>query len=401
MPRLFRARVGFLSILVLLLLVLPRYSAGFSGNRQVPDVPITPPAFAANRDTLAQTFSGAALETLPGGYVLASPPSIAPVHESRRGNDFTQACLLYVPKEVDQRSGLYLTVAVYHADADRELARRSARLSARLLRLFQERFGQEAVFPRAAPTARVYVLPPRHDSPTIGGETFSSAETYLYLSGVERTPLEQVRTLVHEWGHLTIPGARGYSEPETDAAGYLGERIYMKWLRETTGGANDGTSAADLNVYYQRQIAPLLLRYAVGGPASKRMDGTQTAHMDYYIAAALAFDEAFGSRLLGRALFSIDGVAPRDLLAAMRSTVSNARTLTIRLPAWVPVPSGRYTVASNAPGSVVLTSRKPVVLPSGKPLTVTFPSDTGWRLVRTASGSVRTLNLRRLSEAAL
>jgi hypothetical protein len=379
---------------------LPRDSAGFLTPQTAPAAPPTPPNFAPTVETLTQALPDSLVEALPGGTVLIIPPLLARVTEPRQGGDFSHGCLLYVPREDSGRRGLFLRAAVYYVEADRDMARRSARLCARLLRLFQERFGQEAVFPRDASTARLYLLPPRRDTPNVGGESFSSAEAYLYLSGVTRTPLEQVRTLVHEWGHLTIPAARGYLEPEPDASGYLGERLYMKWLRETGGNSGDGTVAADLERYYSRQIAPLLARYASGGPASPQMDGRMTPHMDYYIAAALGFEEAFGSRLLGRALFSIEGVAPRDLLAAMRATVARAGTLPVRLPAWVPLPAGKYAVTGNAPGSVLLAGRSPITVSPKKPLTVTLrPED--WKKVRGVSGGVRTLTLRRLSEAPL
>lgn len=379
---------------------LPRDSAGFPTPQATP-VPLpAPPNFVPTVETLTRALPESLVESLPGGMVLITPPLLARVTEARQGGEFSQGCLLYVPREDSGQRGLFLRAAVYHTEGDRELALRSARLCARLLRLFQERFGQEAVFPRDTPTARVYLLPPRRDAPNFGGESFSSGEVYLYLSGVTRTGLEQVRTLVHEWGHLTIPAARGYLEPEPDASGYLGERLYMKWLHETGGNSSDGTNTADLSRYYSRQIAPLLAQYASGGPASRQMDGRLTPHMDYYIAAALGFEEAFGSRLLGRALFSIEGVAPRDLLAAMRATITRASTLPVRLPAWVPLPAGKYAVTGNAPGSVLLAGRTPVTVSPKKPLTLTFrPED--WKKVRGVSGSVRTLTLRRLSEAPL
>jgi hypothetical protein len=377
----------------------PRDSAGFPLPQTTPAPLPDPPAYAATVQILTQALPDAAIEPMSGGYILAMPSAVARVTEPRRGGDFSRACLLYTPRDDRGRSGLFLRAAVYYIEADGDLARRSARLCARLLRLFHERFAQEAVYPRDAPVARLYLLPPRRDAPSVGGESFSSAEAYLYLSGVTRSPLEMVRTVVHEWGHLTIPAARGYLEPEPDASGYLGERLYMKWLRETGGSPGDGSDAADLDRYYQRQIAPLLARYAAEGPTGKAMEGRQTAGMDYYIAAALSFEEAFGSRLLGSALFGIEGEGPRDLLAAMRAAVAAAPTLTIRLPAWVPLASGRYAVTGNAPGSVLLAGRTPTAVRPDKPASLTLRPE-GWKKARAVSGGVRTLTLRRLSGGA-
>jgi hypothetical protein len=404
MPFFDRAGPYLRALFVLLLCLLLRPLAVFA-DAALPQT--APPVHTLNRESLNQSLPGAALESLAGDSVLAARALPESVRESRYGTVFAHAVYLYAPREEYRGRGLTLTLAVFSSEADKERAAQTARLCARLLRLFRERFGEDARFPRDAPNVRLYLLSPRPDSPAIGGETFSSAEVYLYLSGVERTALEQVRTVVHEWGHLTLPGARGYSDPESDAAGYLGERLYLRWLRETQPKmtaetdekvVTDGTTIADLNRYYERQIEPLLQQYAVSGPNSKIFEDKGVAGMNYLIASALAFEEAFGSRLLGRALFAIEGTAPRDLLTAMQKTIARADIVLVQLPAWIPFPAGKVAVTSSRPGSVLLTGTNPIKLQSRKPLRLTIKTPQ-WKKVRSVAGNIQILSIRRLPEA--
>ena len=115
------------------------------------------------------------------------------------------------------------------------------------------------------------------------------------------------------------PAARGFTEPETDAGGLLGERLHVGWLlADKTPAPDDGAKSADLALYVRRQCVPLVERFLTEGPASKtfaRLDGKA---MDLYVGAALATEKALGPKLLGAALYSIDGIAPKDFFDALR-----------------------------------------------------------------------------------
>ena len=345
--------------------------------------------------SLMAALPGTEGERLPGGFTLAIPAANVPAKEPRFGWDFTRVAYVYAPRREPRGMLMALSVRVHFSPEDETQALRTARLCARLLRLHREKFGHEAVYPRAAEIADVWLATQSAADPTTGGETWNS-NVYIYAVRRERTPIEWVRTVAHEWGHLTLPAARGFTAPENDAAGYLGERLHIKWMRSETRDTAiaDGTTPTILDFYYDRQIAPLIARFQEGGPDSPLLSGNDAESMDYYIGMALAFDEAFGSLVTGRAIFSIDGLASGDLLAAMQDTVSRMDSLTIRLPAWMPLSKTTYAVTGDAAGSVAIASRPPLIVRPVGPasLPVRLP---GWKPLRAADGAVRSVTLRR------
>lgn len=361
------------------------------------------PTFAPTPEALSRALSGVAVEGLSGGYALAAPPLTFPLFsatDARNRWNFPRATFLYAPRKTQRGSGLHLTTILHYDDPDRDTATRVGRLVGRLLRLRRERFGVDTPFPRMSETADIWLTrnrPVGAGGVHIGGETWNN-QVYVFSVDSDRTTMEWTRTIVHEWGHLTLPGARGYREPEGDAAGFLGERLHMHWLymepKRTEAIADDGVRAADLELYHRRQTAPLLARFAMGGPLSRQVDGDRTENMDYYIAAALAFEEAVGSELLGKALYSINDVAPRDLIRAMVAVADREEALTVHLPAWVPLTRSAYQILSDRPGQIALADRPPLTLKAKTPLRLDLRL-SGWKRIRSVAGALETVTIRR------
>ena len=343
------------------------------------------PAFATSLDDLSARTSGLEIDRLPGGGLAVLTPQVggdAPATDPYRRKYFDRAAALYLSRD----GGLRRTVVVHFEGEDRSWAQRLTRLSARLLRLHGERFGRPARFQGGSDEAHVWLF--RETLGGIGGET-RGGNVYFYGTRRIGSPLEWVRTLAHEWGHLTLPAARGFSDPETDSGGALGERLHFGWLR--TDGApapDDGTRKADLELYFKRQSAPLIARFLAEGPASatfRRLDGSA---MDLYVGAALATEKSLGSMILGAALYSIDGVAPQDFFDALRNAVLIKRSVTVGLPAWVPLAPGDYRLASaNGIGKLTIAGRLPIDVPGRlRPARAAFA-----RLVGTGSLAAVTL----------
>lgn len=354
-------------------------------------------------DRAALSAAGVSVEELPGGFAVAMLPTNRTIDaaDSRYGWRFGRAIFVYGPR-ADEPPGLWRTVTIHHEPGDALPALRIARLCARLLRLHRERFGRDALFGRGGRAADVWLTantPPNPDAASWGGETRDD-QVYVFGTRTERTPIEWVRTVAHEWGHLTLPAARGFTAPENDAAGFLGERLYLKWLRaEARGNAaklpDDGTETAGLDTYYARQIAPLIARFQTTGPEGRAWEGRDAETMDLYIGAALATDDALGSELLGRGLFRVLGVRPRDLLQAIATAVTEVNTLPVRLPAWVPLRQAVYEIAAPGKngGGVAIADRPPLTLPrrGAARLPVRLP---GWKWMRAVGGNVPEITLR-------
>ena len=402
-----RPRAALLAAATLLFL------AALPANAAAPE---SAPVSAADAGALARAARDSAVETLPGGFAVLIPERFAapqPVREKRYGFTFARAIAGSAPVGGGTGGRRQALRATVHHDPDqRDPSVRTARLIARLLRLHAERFGRDAVFPRGEPVSRLYVCPTTPpggagaEGILFGGET-RGHEVYLYGAGTERTPLEWTRTVIHEWGHATLPAARGYSEPESDASGYLGERLYFKWLFEEATSRvaksasagprpDDGTGLPDLELYHRRQVAPLIARFDRLGPSAPGWGGVTASAMDLYIGAALAFDDTYGSALLGDALFGIEDVRPRDLLRAMEEALARRPgPVPVRLPAWVPLSPGRYRVAAQNGGTGRVQIPNVATLSLDRNGTGVRVRNSGWRRITKRSGAVSGIYLRR------
>ncbi len=329
-----------------------------------------PPPVAASRDALTAALSpDTRSETLPGEYVIVTPEPFAPVTvavDPVYKSKTSRAIYIY---EKERDTGRMSRRAVLHFEPDdRAAAVSSARWIARFLRLHRDHFGRETHFPRGAEVADVWFAPTTFVTAGEGGET-RDANVYIFAASAIKSPLELVRTVAHEWGHLTLPAARGYAEPEYDAAGYLGERLYMKWLlgdRRTAYPKDMQEITNAIVLYNARQVAPLMARWQSGGPTSNALDGDRAISMDYYIGAVLDSDRAFGSRLVGDALFTIADTAPKDFLVALSGAVADRMRagLKLALPAWVPLKTGTCE-AANGGLTLLMSGAKPLSVGTG------------------------------------
>ncbi len=345
------------------------------------------PVSAESLDALASRQEGLEIDRLEGGYFVVMPPATSAsfyTSDPYKGKVFDRAAYVYA-----RREGVLMRIAVvHHHPDDRTWAQKLARLIGRLLRLHQEKFGRPTRFQRSGDEVRVWLF--RDAMGAAGGET-RGGQVYLYGTSSIPTPLEWVRTLCHEWGHLTLPAARGFTAPESDAGGMLGERLFLSWLlADKTGGPDDGTRRADLGLYGKRQCEPLLARFLSEGPTSKTFERRDGRAMDLYVGAALAADRALGSKILGTALWSIDGTAPRDFLDALRNAAFLKRAITVQLPAWVPLAPSDYSVTpAQGTGSLLISGRAPLRVPGRL-----HPSRPAFALLK-GSGSLSAITLTR------
>ena len=278
------------------------------------------------------------------------------------------ARVIYVYEKSETSDKMVRRVVVRFAPDDRENAVRIARLVAHLLRLHRQMFRRETAFPREASTANIWLVPSPNATTDIGGET-RDANVYIFAVSAIKTPIELIRTVAHEWGHLTIPAARGYSEPEFDAAGYLGERLYLHAmtfpLRNTPPEpySKDPAMLAALIRYNERQTLPLMKRFADGGAFSPVLRGDGTEAMDYYIGMILSCYETFFAAdytvsLIGAALWSVGGEKPADFVRSLEREMAKHTGLGVyisQLPAHVPLAKGEYSLESLGNGEDVLT----------------------------------------------
>jgi len=296
--------------------------------------------------------------------------------------------------ETGVAGSLELRGTVHHGGAQLDPAMRSARLLARLCRLHAVRFGDSVRLPRETASFDTWLVDQSAADPSIGGET-RTRNIYVWDAASKRSPAEWTRTLCHEFGHLVLPAARGYAAPESDAAGYLGEALYMEFLLgdDAPAGPDDHSRFDDVHRYASDRNLPRETRFHSAGPASRVLDRLDGTGMDYYIGGALASLRAFGAPILWKALRGIDDESPRELFASLRHVLLGQREIAVKLPAWVPLFADRYRIApKDGPGVVRLGDSPPLALDG--PKTVRFDAP-GWRRFTSGTGRSTEIILRR------
>jgi hypothetical protein len=132
-----------------------------------------------------------------------------------------------------------------------------------------------------------------------GGEEWGR-NIYLFAIDDPRAPAEWVRELAHEYGHLVLPELGPFTRPEQWASGYLGERLFMKWLLLDNGVADTWNEPIRAQDYVALQVAPLRDRFTNTGPEGAEADREP---MNTLIGEVLALEAMHGPSVL-RSLFS-------------------------------------------------------------------------------------------------
>lgn len=212
------------------------------------------------------------------------------------------------------------------------------------------------------------------ESGAAGGEQVGR-DIFLYEIGQDRAPVEWVRELAHEWGHLVLPRVGGFAAPEATAEGMLGECLLLGWLADEVAEiagqplpAPKAQRLLDSMWESPVELAPLLEGQADGlirewlteGPDSELVVATSREGMDYLVGFAQYVAAAHGEELLAKTLQLLEGKATADFVRAYKQAVgeaASAQGVPIEADVFVPqataVESGSYTRLARS-GSIVL-----------------------------------------------
>lgn len=152
-----------------------------------------------------------------------------------------------------------------------------------------------------------------------------------------RTPVEWLRQLAHECGHLLIPGVGGFAQPEVWGNGELGERLFIYFLtREAarvagTEWPSDEAAARLDNLWAGEHLAaeeylasagrmPLNV-WAHEGPESELIVGQGERSMQYYVGFALYVLAAHGPARLREVIKGCPGTTVPDFVYSYKQMV--------------------------------------------------------------------------------
>lgn len=225
-------------------------------------------------------------------------------------------------------------VVHYREDAEAALARLAGSMLARLHWLAFDYLGR--LCPPSEPGAEhVDLWLSTEGEP--GGEEFGG-HLYLFAVRVPRAPAEWARELAHEFAHRVLPRIGPYREPETWGEGYLGERLFLKWLLADNGVTDLWDGPVSAEGYLSQQIAPLRNRFLDEGPAAPAARRTDVSGMEFFIGQLLALEAAHGPHLLRDLFRHFITPRPQNLpiyLETVQRSLS-APVLEVAPPAFIP-----------------------------------------------------------------
>lgn len=306
------------------------------------------------------------------------------------GLAYSRACAV----EIDENGVLIRRFTVHVQDlAALPESQRVGRFLAHLWSAANRRFGTLCSALRKSP---VDVWLTRTGEP--GGEQYRT-NLYIYDFAAERSGIEWGRELAHEYGHYLLPGASGYTSPENWSNGILGERLFLRWLRDDLANSRLESenlpyiNRADLDDFCAKQVTPLVDRIKNNGPDPAALARTDRKGMDAFTALMLYADDVYGSASLINLLDYLPpngaaGARGLHFLSAFTAYVAKSDGGMLNLErnraVLVYIPSGVVRLETVMDGKLA-AAPSPTATVTGSGKATTFRSTApGWRAVTVA-----------------
>jgi len=161
---------------------------------------------------------------------------------------------------------------------------------------------------------------------------------YVYDLPSFKDPIEMAREIAHEYGHATLPPVGVYTGPEDWANGHLGERLYLKWMRDLLASGALGSADAlgadvnALNGYLAKHVEPLVKRIAKSGPNRKVLAGKGPPSMEEFYALACYVQELLPPKVLARSLALMPSQSGSAFERGLIEAVNEQSEIKVRIP---------------------------------------------------------------------
>lgn len=162
---------------------------------------------------------------------------------------------------------------------------------------------------------------------------------YLYDIASFKSPVQMAREVAHEFGHATLPAVGLYSAPEKWASGYLGERLYLRWVRDLMAAGKlakedaMGATLEGLDGWVKSRCDPLEDKIATKGPDPVLLGKDHAEAMDEFLGLALYMARLLGPTDLQKS-FKLNATNTGvGYLKGLRELLSARETLVYELPA--------------------------------------------------------------------
>jgi hypothetical protein len=181
---------------------------------------------------------------------------------------------------------------------------------------------------------------------------------YIYHIPSFNLPLEMAREVAHEYGHAALPPVGSFGQPEDWGNGFLGEKLYLRWLRDEMAAKTltpedaMGVPLAALDAWVKGKVDPLVRSAAIEGPDKRWLASKGQKAMDSYIGLVLYADSILPDEVLARSLKLTGSTNAVDYPDAVVAAVEEADPFTIELPGYLSgkavwLPLGKSTVSGG------------------------------------------------------
>lgn len=164
---------------------------------------------------------------------------------------------------------------------------------------------------------------------------------YIYDLPSFTNKVEQVRELAHEYAHAVFPAIGGFEQPENWANGYMGEKLYLKWLSadlasgKLTNRDVMGVDPKALAAWVAKEVDPLMIKAAQTKPSAELLSGKAKINMDAYIGLSLWAEAVMPQRAFARAQVIVGSTEAKDLIPALSNALEGEEPFTVTLPVQV------------------------------------------------------------------
>lgn len=173
---------------------------------------------------------------------------------------------------------------------------------------------------------------------------------YIYDLNSFTDPVEMAREVAHEYGHATLPPVSGFKTPEEWGNGYLGEKLFLRALRDDLragkieSGDVMGASLEQLDAWVKKNADPLEAKIAKNSPEFGLMEGEGEGAMNEYVGLNLWLQRILPPKLYAQAIRDTGSTSAKDFGPGVIRTIENSPSgIVLAFPdafkkgAWVPV----------------------------------------------------------------
>lgn len=215
---------------------------------------------------------------------------------------------------------------------------------------------------------------------------------YIYRLDTFKDPIEMAREVAHEYGHAILPGVGGFKQPEAWGNGYLGEKLFLKWIRDDMAAGKlkpedaMGASLSGLNSWVANNVDKLVTTAAIQFPDPNLINETKGG-MEAFDGLAMYVEEMCPPAVFLRSLYetrdahraATDMTPPTDYAQNVVVAASAVENLTLAVPdcvknqktIWIPLGKGTIsgaTVISRKNGWAQVAPLMPNIVIKNPPL---------------------------------